>query len=299
MISIQYFSCCEILMKTLKCSYCGFPIPASSSYCPHCARPSLYPNVNAANDIEEKEALEKRYHEAVLYAKSKNYYNLIDEFEKSIKRSKAVINRSILETDKIATNENQLYASFYKLIESGVRIPEDNKWDKIRDLTDDALFPGYKKDIIFACLCLDGSGLFNYGKVTMALKETMIAHRASVFEENSVKFMENHNIRIAQSHKLPKGYRASWENRHKLCVAKHFKDLNLHTDNKDFPRIILREGKTTAEDIFIEVHIWGTLSIRSFDHMKIKEPKRKQTRVILKALKKRLEKYGVSLEEVK
>ena len=286
-------------MEKLKCSHCGFVIPPSSSYCPHCARPSLYPNVNAANDIEEKEALKNRYNNAISHAKSLKYYNILDEFEKSIKCSKAVINRSILETERIATNENQLYASFYKLIESGVRIPEGNKWDKIRVLADDAIFPGYKDDIRFACLTLDGMGLFNYGEVTMILKEIMISHRASVFEENSVLFMEHHNIKISQSHKLPKGYRASWYDRHKLCIAKHFKELKTDTNNEDFPSIILKEGKTTAEDIFIEVHIWGPLSIRSFEYMKIKKQKRKTTKVILKALKKRLENYGVSFKEVK
>ena len=54
----------------------------------------------------------------------------------------------------------------------------------MRVFADDALFPGYKEQIRFAALSLDGKGLSSYGECTLILRDHMIAHRASVLEGN-------------------------------------------------------------------------------------------------------------------
>jgi hypothetical protein len=282
-----------------ECNYCGNNILLSQARCPHCAQPGLFPNVRAAQLHEEKTALENRYNAAMEQSKLNGSNTALRNFENTVlSDSKAVINRSLAEITRLANSNKELYATFYLLIESGIRLPSGDKWDILRAIADDALFSGYKKDIRFAALSIDGLGLFNYGECALVLKNKMIAHRASVLEENSVIFMETHKILMSQAHKLPKGYRATWDERGKLCATKAASDISANTQSKHFAGILLRQGKTTAEDKFVEAHIWGPISSRTFDLVIVNRPKSRADRVILKALQEKLEKIGVKVEVV-
>ena len=197
---------------------------------------------------------------------------------------------------RLANSDKELYATFYNLMASGVRLPSGSKWNVLRAVTDDAMFPGYKHHIRFAVLTLDGRGLEHYGECALVLRDNMIAHRASVFEENSVLFMERHGIRVADAHMLPHGYRAIWEDRRTLCAAKLADRLEPGTERSEYPRILLQNGATGDKDTFVEVHIWGPLTARSIERVVVTEPKRKGARVILRALRERLESLGVQWE---
>ena len=106
--------------------------------------------------------------------------------------SHAVIARPAHEILRLATSQNEIYGTFYNLIGAGLRLPEGGKWDILRGVVDSALFPNYKEDIRFAALSLNGVGLSNYGEYSIMLRTDLIAHRASVFEENSILFMKHH-----------------------------------------------------------------------------------------------------------
>lgn len=286
-------------MNSSECKDCGYNILLFQERCPHCARPGLFPNVNAAQLPEEKTALENRYNSAIEQSKLNGSDTALHNFENTVlSDSKAVINRSLAEITRLANSNKELYATYYLLIESGIRLPSGDKWDILRAIADDALFFGYKKDIRFAALSLDGFGLFNYGECALVLKDIMIAHRASVLEENSVIFMETHNILMYQAHNLPKGYRATWDERGKLCATKAVSEISASTQSKHFAGILLRQGKTTAEDKFVEAHIWGPISSCTFDLVIVKRPKSRADRVILKALQEKLAKIGVEVEVV-
>ncbi len=47
------------------CNSCTFPFSRSLTCCPHCGRPSLYPNVDIAEQPEEKNALDSRYQDSL------------------------------------------------------------------------------------------------------------------------------------------------------------------------------------------------------------------------------------------
>jgi len=130
--------------------------------CPHCGRPSYYPNVHVAKEPEEISALESRYKQALQDAKSRGCENKLQEFEDAAGRSKTVIARNMEQTKTLATSDKRLYATFYQLAET-VKIPEPNKWNHIRRVADEAMFPGYKEEVRFGALTLDGLGLSNYG----------------------------------------------------------------------------------------------------------------------------------------
>jgi hypothetical protein len=285
-------------MASDQCVHCGNDVPLSAERCPHCALPGLFPNVRAAEDKPEHDALEKRYKDAIDRATLRGCAGVVNNFEAELAKSQAVIARPIGEVHRLSTSDNELYATYYQLSKSGVRLPKGGKWDVLRGVTDDALFPGYREHIRFGVLSLNGHGLSHYGECFLVSRENMIAHRATVFEENSVIFMERHNIKMSEAHKLPKGYRAIWQERGKCCIAKLADKVKKNTKPDEYPQLLLKQGKTTADDIFVEVHIWGPMTCRTFDRIIIKQSKRGGRRAIPGALQARLGKMNVKLEVV-
>jgi hypothetical protein len=165
-----------------------------------------------------------------------------------------------------------------------------------------AVFPGYHREIRFAILTLDGKGLPSYGNCSLVLREDMIEYRASVFEENSVFFALRHGVLPPGQDPAtvdvdsPKGYRAGWDCRGELAVAKLHDQLKPDTTPDGFADLIAKKGKTTTEDEFIEVHIFGPVTIRTCQRVTINPKGRKPAKSIIRALEKQLAKYSIPLE---
>ena len=276
------------------CNYCGNAFHSSADRCPHCANPGLFPNLFAAEQVDEINALEKRYNSAVAEAISRGAGDSLSAFESALTNSRAVIARSAREVLRLATSDNEIYGTYYNLIGAGLRLPEGNKWDALRAVVDSAMFLNYKEQIRFAALSLDGVGLSPWGECSMTLRSNMIAHRTSVFEENSVLFMKHHNIRIAESDQLPAGYRATWENRIQLCVAKLARRIDSSTRPEEYSAVLLRLGATREQDEFVEVHIWGPMTVRTLEEVTLTQPK-SVNRAILKTMRTKLEEANVRL----
>ena len=164
-------------------------------------------------------------------------------------------------------------------------------------MADSALFTGYREHIRFGALSLDGLGVVYWGACSMVLKDNMIAHRTSVFEANSALFMDTHGIGMANADELPSGYRATWGDRARLCVAKLAAEIKDDIESDEFARELLVQGRTTADDDFIEVHVWGPINIRTVDRVVIQRRKRAPSKVSIRALRVKLKKLGVPLEE--
>lgn len=287
------------MSQTRRCDYCGHDYHFSKPTCPHCARPSNYPNVYAAQDNEEVAALRQRYQEAKRAARSRGEETLreVKNFEAEISNSRAVIARPAGELQRLSTSDREGYASYYELIEAEVRFPSGDKWDSLRPLADEALFPSYKAKIRFAALTLDGAGLSSFGECFLVLRTEMIAHRASVFEENSVLFFSKYfKPGLGETRRLPRGYRATWDERGKLCVAKLADRIDGAATPGAYSGLLLRQGSTPEEDDFVEVHVWGPMTIRTIEHVSFSRPTRRAAREITnRANKQRLAKFGVTL----
>lgn len=281
------------------CDFCGHSYHFPQHLCPHCARPANYPNVFAAQDADEVAALQERYQEARRVAESRGTGTLraVEVFEAEISNSRAVIARSAGEFQRLSTSDNEGYASYYELIEAGVRFPSDNKWDAIRPLADEALFPYYRDKIRFAALTMDGRGLPNFGECFLVLRTEMIAHRATVYEENSVLFFSQHfKAGLNEAIRLPRGYRATWAERGKLCVAKLAGRIDGATPPGAYSGILLRQGSASEDDDFVEVHVWGPMTIRTVERVIFNKPTRRTAREITnRANKQRMAKFGVTL----
>jgi len=279
-------------MYSSACRGCGYEIPLFRNFCPHCGRHTdWFPNVWAAQSPSEVAALEQRYKRVWQDAASRGASIAVEGFEVAITRSKAVIARPFRELDRLASSDKELFYSYYKLLGAEVRLPHGNQWDNLRSVADEVLFPGYKGEIRFAALSLDGLGLSSYGDCSFVLRDDMIAHRASVFEENSAVFLKKH------SYDLPPGHRAPWSERAKLCIAKLGHEIATDTTPDRFASILLRAGVTRDDDDFVEVHIWGPLSARSCERVFWKESG-KYKKAFRLALRDRFRKVGVELEEI-
>jgi hypothetical protein len=243
------------------------------------------------------EALRTRYAAAIARAARRGYESTARSFEQTMRKTRAVINRPLGEVQRLARSDDEVYATYYQLRESGVRVPQGDAWDKRRAITDEAFFSGYREKIRFGALTADGKGVWHYGDVAVVLKETMIAHRASVLEENSVMFMQRHKVRVYDAHVLPQGYRAIWAEREKVCLAKLADRLHAQTGDAEHAQILLKQGAKPEEDDFVEVHIWGPLTRRCFEHITIRKTNlRPAARVVLKDLQEQLEPMGVPVE---
>ncbi len=278
----------------IKCEFCPYTFPDSLSSCPHCARPALFPNVSRAERANEREALSNRYQAAVQGAEKRGCEATVQAFEAEAARSESVIARSYAETLRLATADHNLYSTYYQQLESDLRVPEGSKWDLLRPLTDETLFGNYKKHVRFGALSLDGLGLMNYGECSWVLRDDMIAHRASVFEENSVKFLERHWARLGKTRDLPAGHRATWKERSKLCVAKLANQIDGATTATDFPGMLLKSGPVAEDDDFVEVHIGGSMTVRTFKRVIIHSRARRNA--IGKELRRKLELMSVAVE---
>ena len=204
--------------------------------------------------------------------------------------------RSLGQVNQLIENENSCFPSYYQQVSSTARIPENNNWDQGRSAVDSTLFPHYLEHIRFAALTTNNRGLSNnYGPIAIIFKEPMIVHRASVFEENPFNFCRKHEIIVGTP--APSGYRANWENRHILAMAKLHSQIEPGTDPKDFSNILLKNTPNGKTNDFIEVHIFGSFNRSAVQLIAYRKPSNKADAVLYRRLKKNLRKLSIDIEE--
>ncbi len=278
----------------MNCPNCQEKIPDSARYCPACEHDVGFPNIRVTESAEERDALISRLDNARVSAKARNCHDVLEDFGKAVLQSKAVICRNIGQVQTLVSGENQLYSSFYQQVRGQARLPEDNKWDRGRPSVDGLLFPYYHEEIKCAALSMDHRGLWNtYGQCAMILKESMICHRSTVFEENPFLFCEKH--KVVAGTRLPPGFRATWIERNILAMAKLHSRLKPDTRTDEYSTIIMEEGSNGADD-FIEVHIYGSINRSAIERVIVPAPKTRADKVILKSLKRKLRDINIPLE---
>lgn len=244
-------------MGTKKCAFCGELFLAALRACPHCAQPSLFPNVDLASDADEKAALDKRYQEVVDRAKASGKQDCLSDFQRHVEQSGACKGLPRWELDRLASSDTATAATFFQQVDGRCRIPDDNRWDRLRRLADATFFESFGADIHFAALTTEGRWLSNYGHAAVFFKDTMISHRASLFQENTAVWVDERNGNL----EIPEGHRAVWDDRSRLAVAKLGDEACLGVS--DSASLLLSCGKSSGDDSFIEVHICGGFTIRS------------------------------------
>ncbi len=278
----------------MNCPNCQEKVPDSARHCPACEHDVGFPNVRVAESAEEQNALSSRLDNARVSTKARNCHDVLEDFGNAVLQSKAVICRTIGLVQTLASDENQLYPSFYQQVRGQARLPEDNKWDRGRPSVDGTLFPHYHEEIRCAALSIDHRGLWStYGQCAMILKEPMICHRATVFEENPFLFCERH--KVVAGTRPPPGFRALWIERNKLAMAKLHSRLKPDTHRDEYSTIIMEEGGNGNDD-FIEVHIYGSINRSAIERVIVPATKKRADLVIVKSLRKKLRDINIPLE---
>lgn len=274
---------------------CGAKIPGHVRSCVVCGEDAGFPNVRAAQDPKEKAALAARYQAAQADARSRGCADRLEEFRQAANQASAVLCRPIGKVAELVNSDNELYTTFYQLVEAWARLPEDNEWDKARGSVDAILFPHYHSEISFAALSIDGRGVTGYGALALVLSDVAIRLRSTVFEKNSIQFCREHQVVAGDP--APAGYRAEWRERGTLAAAKLYATITSATTEDQFAGILMDEsGGTTAD--FVEVHIYGPLHRRAITRVAGTKPQRRADQVLLRSVKAKLDEIGVPFEEL-
>ena len=250
-----------MMAVTVPCLECSQPMREDMERCPHCWRPGLYPGVSAARRPEEQAALQQRYEQAFVKARGHGMEAHLREYEAAVARSDAVIGMSFATLQRFAWSEEEMYRPYYEEVAAGARVPGGDTWDRLRAAAD-ALVLGQQNRhrVCCAALTIKKRALANDGECSLLLREEMIAHRASVFEENTVLFMHRHNLPAGAP--VPAGCRAVWADRALLAVAKTGGSPT-RLGNKDYAGLLQHPAGDARQNHLIEVHIHGPLTLRA------------------------------------
>lgn len=267
------------------CEFCTYSMSLESRFCPHCGRPQLFPNVERAKIDAEREELEKRYQSALKKAEKQTSAAVVQAFESLLKATQAVMTCRLKDVETLISSDSELFTTYYKLIHVTF-LPGGGEWDQWRQTAEVAIFGVQNvSEIRFAALSADGAGLTNYKdcECFVHLREDMIGHRATAFEENNVLLFRRLLPKMKQGYPPP-GHMAPWENRHKLCMAKLHGKIQDGMANSDFAAILMKNGVTPADDDFVEVHIFGPMTRRTFAKIVVAKP-RTRTQTALKRVR--------------
>ncbi len=243
----------------MKCpdAECGYENSLSNENCSCCGAFLGFPNVNECKQKGELDALRKRYRAEVRLARKDGYEDKRKEFEKAAKKSAAVINVNLEYLHTFIVGSNALYSTYQLQAEGEVRDLAKTEFDKERRGIESTLFGSYGKNIRYAALSLDGTGLKSYGDYTIVLADKAVKKRATLLEENSYRFIKRHQVLAGGE--IPRGYRSLWKDRVKLLVAKVAKKIPLTKKDK-YNTIVLDSTGNRETDEFVEVHIYGKIN---------------------------------------
>ena len=280
----------------MNCPHCSSAILAHEERCHVCGTDVGFPNVRAAQTPTEQAALASRLNEARTSANARGILAILDDFGGTVKSSRAVLARTLGDLQSFVMSENRLYTSFHSQVRSGSRLPEDNQWDKGRNSAENAIHPIYAEKINYAALSLNGIGVLGWGDYSIVLKEMHTANRTSVFEENTFLFCERY--RVIAGHPAPPGFRATWDRRHELAMAKLVAKLDRTTEPEQYPSVLLSQGTSKADADFIECHVYGPLHRTSIERVIGPRPKGGPDLTIWKSVRETLRKIGAIVEEI-
>jgi hypothetical protein len=282
----------------MKCINCNDEIPNHMRYCAICGHDAGFPNVRAALRPKEVDALECRVEKVKDGVNSRKCNDILNDFEDAVAKSSVIICARLGKISEFVSSDNSLYQNFYQAIGSEGQLPENNEWDSIREPVDSLLFPHYHKEIRFGSLSINRKGITGYGDCCMTLRDIAIKDRATVFEENTVLFIKKH--RIVAGDPMPLGYRASWQKRDLLAVAKLGEKITPETSGDEFPKLLASSNDKDGD--FIEVHIYGPIQRRAIEHLSYynsaekKQKVRKVDNILFKSISRKLKEINVTTE---
>lgn len=272
------------------CGKCGETVPVAARDCLVCGTHHGFPNVKVAR--AEGEELEARYSAAREGARQRGCVAQLNELEVAMNGSHAVVNVDSDFLYRLLTSEQTLYASYAKQTAAGTRASARLEQDQQRTAVEGLLFGSWGKDLCYAALALDGCGLASYGDASIELRDAAIEDRASALEDNSYQFVQRH--RLVPGDPLPLGYRATWQTRARLAVAKLASRLEATTTPGEHPSLLLTAGEQRSDDQFVEIHVFGSFNREAIAAVRVLiTPEDPGEQVLLAAARAKAAKLGV------
>ncbi len=255
--SVSHIRCCDD---------CGNDMPMARTHCPHCGRPQYFPNVDLAKTSGEKAKLQARYEATMTDAERCGCKDNVNKFTAACAGAAAVFACGLQRLHREVASGTDIYETYNHLQRLRLRTspPETLDWARLRPQAEIELLGSHEHldKIHYACLSIDGVGLNSYGDCTVRLSEPMIAHRASCFEGNTaVLYHTERSFSVL--------LRCEWNDRGLICTATFGDHIDCSTGENDYPGILLKVGAASEQDQFIEVHVFGPMTARTFESVRI------------------------------
>ncbi len=208
-------------------------------------------------------------------------------FAVACQSSVAVFACPVLKLHRAIASTTDIFETYYDLERLKLRADtpanEPFDWARLRPQAEIELLGDHHNidKLHYACLSIDGHGLESYGDCIVQLATDMISHRASCFEGNTaVLFKKNHTFE--------KFLRSGWAERHKLCISMVEERLDPACKESDFPGTLIQIVGDPVQDKFVEVHVYGPMTARTFGVVRVNISKhRKKERLLLQAIREK------------
>ena len=83
-----------------------------------------------------------------------------------------------------------------------------------------------------------------------------------------------------------------------MCVAKLQKTIDAAAKPDGYSGLLMRQAKNSGDDQFVEVHIWGPMTVRTVESVTARKRVRPADGVNLRKLQELVEKYGGAMKVV-
>jgi hypothetical protein len=279
------------MSRNVSCEFCSVPFSIARTACPHCGRPQRFPNVMAARDDRHAAALQQQYDSARDSVRGKLDREFAD-LERHASGAQAVLSAKPEKLEPMMQNHFDILPNYWDLQDlrsttsDGYAGPD---WHNLRQKAEIELVESaeHRERLHYAALSLDGTGLPHYGECVIVLRESMIAHRATVYRTNSA-------LEVSQSlgATLQPGGLAEWQDRGRLVATKLVDQLRTGMGQPEFQQLLLRLGKPEnkgLDDVFVEVLIFGELTMHSFAGMTVTVPAARPTTTSKRAIPRQIQ----------
>jgi len=225
----------------------------------------------AARDPLHAKALQQQYTQAFDQVRD-SLEREFRELERWAAETQAVLCADLEKLEPLMQGKMQILPSYWDLHDFRSLASDAQggpNWHKMRQKAEIELVDSaqHRDRLHYAALSGNQTGLSHYGKCTILLREEMIAHRATVYRNNSALEV-NHSVGA----RLHSGGLAEWKNRGRLVATKLADQLQPGMGKDEFQQLLLRSGKPEnkgADDVFVEVLVFGELSLHAFVSMTI------------------------------
>lgn len=244
---------------------CGHSFPMTCGACPHCGR-QYFPNVSIACSPLEMRKLESRFAKAMEESGLNGSLSEFEDFKSECEKSHAVFAVTLERLFYQVGLETQVVQTYHQLEKSRLRETVDalRNWATLRPQAEAELLGSIShiEQLHYACLSLDWRTPSGYGDCVIRLKEGMILHRSSCFEGNTAVLYD-------ELRSFENCLRSSWRDRGKLAAVVFSGRLRSGLRRDEFAGVLVQRGESSPQDKFIEVHVFGPMTIRTFEEVKL------------------------------